>query len=172
VSRHAEHLLGSPPLAVGPSAHCFSIPLRRSPSLTKAQSCSPHRNTYTFFTREPSHRGCASELPPHHCPTSSVRSRVHTLVRRLRRGPWTTLVDTFPRPASRRPFPSAPHCVRFAREGAAHTLRAMWAATWAVHMVRCGPRRARSCPVATGLSRPHALCLWPDYAGFGPWAVF
>jgi hypothetical protein len=126
----------------------------------------PHRHTYTFFIGELSRRRCAGELPPRRRPTSSVRSRAHTLVRRLRHGPWTTPHRHLPvhRPAAT--------CLRPCRAKAG-ALRAVWVRHGL--STRCAAGRAgwaRPCPIAAGPTRSCALCTWVDRAGFGPWTVF
>jgi hypothetical protein len=120
--------------------HRLSTSLCRSRSFAELHSCSPARISSTFST---------GELLPRHRPTSSVHSRVHSLVRQLHRGPWTTLVFTFLPTVQLMAVPACATpcalCAVAVQERALHTV---WAATWAVHAPRC-----RWAPQATGTVR-------------------
>jgi hypothetical protein len=74
-------------------------------------------------------------------------------------------VENFP--TTHQLSPGSAHATLCALRLATRTLRAVWAATWDVHMLHYGLH-----PVAARPHRPHTLCIWAGRAGFGPWTVF
>jgi hypothetical protein len=142
-------------------AHCLSVSLRRSRSF--AESCSPKQWTATFPTGAPLQRS----------PLSLVYFHGLQLAAPSCHGQWTHLTRIFPPTiqlpaASDRAVRRAP-CTRM---GATCALRAVWPVTWAVHVLRYGPRRARPHPVDAGPCRLHVMCVWAGCTRFGLWTVF
>jgi hypothetical protein len=158
VSRTPPPLFSIVAATVDNAAQCLSVSLRRSRSFVELQSFSLSHWTPTFLVGAPPHRRCAGELPLQRHPSSSVCFQGRHLA-----APWP--MDT-PRKNLPADHPAAGHLHPH------RALHVVWAVTWAVHVLRYGPRRARPRSIVTRARRPHTLRVHSSRAGFGPWTIF